>query len=146
MNEAKQARCPECDGDGVPQPALDRRGFVRVLGGTALLAAAGVPTLLRAGDDAKKPIPAEAMIHELAATINEPQKTAILLPFDHGPKNGIPTRLGMYNSPVMNKKICDVYTKTQKELIERTLRSLLNGDEGYRRISRNGSWDSTKAF
>ena len=86
---------------------------------------------------------AEGLIQELHASLTDAQKKNVLLPFDHGAKGGTPTRLGMYNSALLDQKIGTVYTKGQQELIEKILRSMVSGEEGYKRISRNGTWDTT---
>ena len=39
----------------------------------------------------------------------------------------------MYNAAYMNKKIGDVYTKPQQELLERIVKAMVSGDDGYRR-------------
>jgi hypothetical protein len=121
---------------------VDRRTFIRVAGGVAVAVAAGGLPARRAM--ARQPKPAEALIQELHTSLTDEQKKNVLLPFDHGAGKGkLPTRLGMYNSPVLNQKIGVVYTKGQQELIEKILRSMVSGEEGYRRISRNGTWDTT---
>jgi hypothetical protein len=49
----------------------------------------------------------------------------------------------MYNSAMLGRKVGSNYTKPQQELIERILKAISSGDDGYRRISRNGTWDSS---
>jgi hypothetical protein len=51
----------------------------------------------------------------------------------------------MYNAAV-GSKIGDVYTKAQMELIERIVKAISSGDEGYKQITRDGTWDNSKAF
>jgi hypothetical protein len=89
--------------------------------------------------------PAEALIQELHASLTDAQKKSIVLPFDVGPK-GAPTRLGMYNSPINGTKISSVYTKPQQELLERIVRAMVSGEDGYKAISRNGTWDNSGSF
>jgi hypothetical protein len=137
MNASRTPNCAEC---------LDRRDFVRLLGGVAALAT-GVGTSRLLGDTPATPAaprPAEAIIQELFGTLTADQKQNILLPYDHGGRN--PTRLGMYNSPIQNKDLGTVYTKAQQELIEKILRAVLAGDEGFKRVARNGTWDNGKGF
>ena len=55
-------------------------------------------------------------------------------------------RLGMYNAPINDNTIGELYTKGQQELLERIIRAMVSGDDGYRAISRNGTWDASKAF
>jgi hypothetical protein len=144
MNETNEPRCPECTDPVAAAPVLDRRNFIRVAG-LAALGAAGVPAVARARRDDEKPKPAEALIQELHASLSDDQKKRIVLPFDDGPK-GAPKRLGMYNAAVNNIKIGDVYTKPQQELLERIVRAMVSGEDGYKAISRNGTWDGSKAF
>lgn len=153
MAENQKVYCPECDEQDVA--VFDRRAFIRVLGEhAAVLAgvsalAAGAPGLLRAADAAKidsKPArPAEALVKELFAGLSTEQKTDVLLPWDHGTSNGkgLATRLRMYNGPIGKKKIGETYTKPQIELIDRIVKTISNGEDGYRQISRGGTWDGS---
>jgi len=52
----------------------------------------------------------------------------------------------MYNAAINNIRLETVYTKAQQELIERIVKSMSNGDQGYRQISRGGTWDGSRAF
>src|SRR5262249_26855022 len=155
MLERTPPFCPECD-DHLDQPdGLDRRDFIRVVGEhtTALLALGGmaaVPGAL-AADEAKPKTanrpdkPAEALVRELFATLTDDQKKQVVLPWDHGAGKGLPTRKRMYNSPI-GKPIGVVYTKPQQELIERILRAICSDEEGYRRVSRNGTFDGSRSL
>jgi hypothetical protein len=152
MSENSTPFCPECD-EGVEPGACDRRGFIRVLGqGTAAaLSLGGLATGATAapsGAEAKpKPTqrpakPAEALVRELYATLSDDQKQKLVLPFDHGAGRGrVPTRQRIYNG-VLGKRIGEAYTKPQQELIERILRAVAAADEGFRRLSRNGTYDT----
>jgi hypothetical protein len=153
MQENERPYCPDCaDGpEAVETPELDRRSFIRVAGGAAGLLAVGavgsVPAVARAARETPKATakPAEALVRELHAGLSDDQKKQVVLPWDAGVKNGRgrPLRLGMYNSAIQNKKIGDVYTKPQQELIERILKAISSGEDGYRRISRNGTFDGS---
>jgi hypothetical protein len=153
MNEHLDERCPEC-GEPVQLaartasvPVLNRRGFIRAVGGAVGLATTG--GLVRAADEPasqRTAKPAESLIHELYAGLSETQKKTLVLPMDHGSNRGTPTRLGMYNSPIQNQTLGDNYTKAQQELIEKILRAILADDEAFKRISRNGSWDNGRKF
>jgi hypothetical protein len=46
----------------------------------------------------------------------------------------------------MGKKIGEVYTKPQQELVGRILKALSSGEGGWNQISRGGTWDASKAF
>jgi hypothetical protein len=155
MPEHATNLCPEC-GEHVETPeVVDRRGFIRVLGErTAALAAVGgavacTPRLRAAEDKSAKPAapakPAEDLVRELFASLSTDQKKDVVLPWDHGYVAGksIPTRLGMYNAAIAGKKIGNLYTKPQQEVIERILRAISSDEEGYRRVSRNGTFDGS---
>lgn len=149
MSEQPKPICPEC-----ADPAwIDRRNFIRVLGeGTAAVVTLGAAARgLRAADapTAKRPEkPAEALIKELVSNLSDEQKTKVILPWNHGAEDGksLPYRARMVNSPLLNRKISDCYSKPQQELVEQILRSICSGDEGYNQISRNGRFDSTGSF
>jgi hypothetical protein len=146
MLQEPKVACPDC-------ADMDRREFVTAAVGAAALAAgfSAFPAVARAADTPAKTStpstvrPAEELIKELWSTLAADQKKNIVLPYDHGTVNGKgqPTRQGMYNSPIMGKKIADCYTKPQQELCERIVKAMCSGDEGFARISRNGKWDSS---
>jgi hypothetical protein len=134
-----------------------RRAFMRVAGGAAALVGLCGHTATNPahGADAKPnadatkpraPKPAEELIKELYAGLNDKQKTQLVMPWDHGADKGTATRLGMYNRPLNKTRIGDNYTKPQQELVQRILKSICSDEEGYRRISRNNTWDSSKTF
>jgi len=142
MQKESKPYCPDCED-------LDRRDFMRsaavALAGTAIT----VPAVARAYDAEKKDKPAqpaEALIKELYATYSADQKRDLVLPWNHGADKGpnaIPTRLGMYNAPIMGKTIGKSYTQPQQELVERIVKAITSGDEGYAKISRNNKWDGS---
>jgi hypothetical protein len=155
MQEHDKPFCPECAEQDEQPEGLDRRDFIRVMGSQAATllalggAAASVPSAH--ADEAAKPPradrpakPAEALIRELYSTLSGDQKKATVLPWNEGLKDGkgLPLRLGMYNAPLRGR-IGQVYTKPQQELIEQILKSICSGEEGYRRISRNNTFDSS---
>jgi len=152
MLDTRKPHCPECEEGGLAAlMALDRREFIRTVGGQVAVAAgvAGVFTgsTARAAAQAKAAPsrPAEELVKELHAGLTAEQKKAVILPWDHGAPNGkgMPTRLGMYNSPIAGKKIGVHYTAGQQELIERVPRAISADEEGYRRISRNETFDGS---
>ncbi|HUR39424.1 MAG TPA: DUF3500 domain-containing protein, partial [Planctomycetota bacterium] len=67
------------------------------------------------------------------------QKRAVVLPAD------APERMKIFNA-ALGKKIGEVYTKPQQELLGRILRALSSGEDGWRQISRGETWDASKAF
>jgi hypothetical protein len=151
MSLEKQVQCPECEGQVEP---LDRRDFIRVVGvGTAAAVAVGgvatttLPAVARAAVPPQaaqpRPRPAEAMVRELFAGLTAEQRETIVHPWNHGADNNqTPTRLRMFNRPI-TRTIGQVFTRPQQELVERTLRAIANGDEGYQRLSRNNTFDSS---
>lgn len=143
--------CPECEGafDYPAPPSVDRRDFLRLASAGTVAVAAG--SVARAESPAvKKPRPAEEMVRELFSTLDDSQKKRIVLPYNHGAgkdgKGGKLTRLGMYNAAFGGTKLEDVYTKPQIELVERIVKAMSNGDDGYRLVSRGGTWDNTQKF
>jgi hypothetical protein len=139
-NEA--LNCPECE-------PVDRRDFMRVVGtGTAVLIAGGSltpvlsaaqPGATPAAPAAKQPRPAEALVRELWGTLTEAQKGQILQPWNHA------NRARTFNA-AMGARIGQVYRQPQQELIERIMRAISNGEDGYTRLSRNGGWDTNGGF
>lgn len=120
-------------------------GAAGMMGGASLLA----PSALRAapGERARAAKPAEELIRELFATLSAEQKTAMVRPWDHGAEaGGIPTRLKTHNAAPLGKKLGEQFTEPQQELILRTFKAILSGDEAYDRISRQGKWDNSGSF
>lgn len=152
MSTHLQALCPECH-EAVEQPDnLDRRDFLRSVGGqTASLLAVGAlastPFVARAEvPAARAQRPAEELIRELYRTLSEDQKGKVVYSWNHGADKGrTPTRKGMYNRPI-GRAIGDVYTPSQQELIARILRSIAADEDGYRQITRNGTFDGSRSL
>jgi Protein of unknown function (DUF3500) len=154
----QQPYCPECE---TTDESLDRRTFLHAMGGTAvtLVGLQAVPSAaprVRADAPARTSKPAEAMIRELHSGLSDTQKRRVCLPWDHhmggwdANRRGMPepaTRLRFFNNAIFgDRRIQDVYSPAQRELCERILRSISNGDEGYRLMSRGGTWDNSQAF
>lgn len=145
--------CPECE---LPIEAdVARRGFLKAMGaGAAVALAGGTLASKTLAFDEKAPKvrakakPAEALIKELFASMNDEQKETLVLPWNHGAngKGATPSRHGMYNRPFQNQRIGSVYSKPQQELVDRILKSITSGDEGYRQITRAGKFDSSKSL
>jgi hypothetical protein len=129
---------------------VDRRNFIRVVGGTgAALAVGGVvgtAAVQGAAAPARKPKPAEELVKELHSSLSDRQKKRVVLDWDDKGRGGRPLRLGMYNGPIKGIRIGRVYSKKQQELIVRILKAISSGDDGYRRISRGGSWDMSRSL
>jgi hypothetical protein len=49
----------------------------------------------------------------------------------------------MYNSPIGGKRIGEHYTKAQQELLDKVLRAISSDEDGYQRITRNGTFDTS---
>lgn len=144
MTEPLLPPCPECV---EPTNAVDlhRRKFLHVAGGVAVAGlGAGV---LRADTPAAPaaPRPAEALVAELFENLSAEQKKAVVLPFDDGPRNA-PTRLRVENAALKGQSIAMNYSAAQRELLEKIVRALANGEEGYKALSRDGTWDASKDF
>lgn len=144
MPADKTPSCPECE-TGMP---LARRDFIRVLGTTAVVAAAGLTPLQKArAARAAKQAEAEMLAFELFKTMDADQKKKLVLPWDF--KAGgqpLPARLMTANAPVGKSVIGLEYTKKQGELLHKIFKSICNGEEGYQRLSRNGKFDTTGDF
>lgn len=138
MMSPESIPCPQCDGTEENENLLDRRAFLGLVGGAAALAAAGYASPLRAADVAAPaaPVagPAEALVKELYAGMNEAQRTALVLPWDHREKEGAQlTRHRMYNR-FISQRIGNVLTKNQNELVQKIARAICSDEEGFGRI------------
>jgi hypothetical protein len=152
MAKLESSYCPECHEafDYPEPPPVGRRVFLKAAAAsTAALAAA--PLLADTSKPAeKKPRPAEELVQELFSTLKDDQKKRIVLDYDAGSKDGgktgIPKRLRMENQAMDKVTIESVYSKGQAELIERILKAMSSGDDGYRQITRGGTWDNSKSL
>lgn len=133
MREANP--CTDCT-------SVDRRDFLRLAGAGAVLATTGVPAIAKELEILPMPrdaSPAETLVKELFAGLSADQKKKVQLPWNHE------ARGRMYNR-ALGAKISDVYTKPQTELVERILKAMASGDEGFNQFSRGGTWDASKTF
>jgi hypothetical protein len=142
--------CPECETGPVTQPVLGRRDFIRVLGTSAAVAAVGGLTPLQKARAARaaKQAEAESLVFDLYKTMDSDQKKKLVLPWDAGTNNGkgYPSRLNTANAPVGKSVIGLEYDKKQAEILDKIFRSICNGEEGYKRMSRGGKFDNSGAF
>lgn len=138
--------CRECAG-APPASVLNRRRFFRLVGG----AAAGSLAAQFGYDDASAaPLrpdnhqskPSEELVREFYASLNPFQKQQLVYPWNHAGKGSSPARLGVYNTAI-GPAIGETVTKGQRELVERILMSMSSGDDGWRKITRNGGWDAS---
>ena len=141
----KSPSCPECVS---PPQVLARRDFIRVLGASAAVATvAGLTPLQKArAARAEKQREAEALVFELFKSMDGDQKKKLVLPWDAGGKGGIPARLMTHNGPVGKSVIGLEYDKKQTELLLKIFKSICNGEEGYKRLSRNNKFDNSGDF
>ena len=76
------------------------------------------------------------------------QRRLVVRPWNAGVNNagqGIPLRHRMYNTP-MGSRIGVVYTRPQQELNQRILRALAGDEDGYRQLTRGGTFDASHSF
>jgi hypothetical protein len=141
MSEILKTQCPEC-GESDEAQALDRRSFIRVMGGTtatAVAAGAVAPQLLaQAGlarvaqqPAARHAKPAEALIQELYNTMTADQRRTLVLPWNDRNRTAINP-----NRAINNQRLGDHYTRAQQDLIERILRAVSSGEEGFAKLQR----------
>ncbi len=141
MSQIEIPLCPECTG----VESVDRRDFMRVVGGgtAAVLAGATLTPIVaaqhRIPTPAATPRPAEALCRELWTTLTAEQRRQYVYAWDH------PNRLRTFNA-AMNGRISQVYTRPQQELLERIMRAISAGEDGFTKLSRNGGWDTGGGF
>jgi len=140
MTESAKSFCPECAWSPEEMAGLNRRDFLRVAGGAALAMTAGaavLPVAVRAQTPAapRAAKPAEALIQELYTGLTAEQRRSVVYPWNHGQSpSQQPIRLRMYNTPY-GRTASQVYTRPQQELVQRIVRSICNGDEGFGRVN-----------
>src|SRR5262245_35525167 len=124
MAKTESPYCPECNDafDYPAPPPVDRRNFLRTAAaGAAAVAVTGTVAARAVAREEKKADPSEELVRELFSTLKDEQKKKVVFAFDHGAQkdkpNVIPTRMGMYNGPIMNIRLGDAYTKAQQDLI-----------------------------
>jgi hypothetical protein len=153
MSEHAKLQCPDCDG----ADSVGRRDFLMAAGGTAVTLAGLqlIPQALKAQQPAqpalpaaRAPRPAESLVRELYEGLTEAQRRQVVYPWNHGAANNqTATRLKMYNGPIFAQHtIGSVFTPAQRDLNQRILRSIASDDEGYSRVTRNGTFDASQSF
>jgi hypothetical protein len=158
MSEMHEERCPECDALAPQDDGLSRRQFMRSVGGTAVTLSAlqAVPAVVpralgtqqAAQQPAANPKPAEALVRELYNGLTEAQKRNAVYAFNHGATATQPaTRLRFYNAAAFNRcTIGEVYTPAQQQLVERILRAIASDDDGFRQLTRGGTYDASQSL
>jgi hypothetical protein len=144
MPADKIPSCPECESG----PPLARRDFIRVLGTSAAVAAVGLTPLEKArAARAAKQAEAEALVFELYKTMDGDQKKKLVLPWDHKFGNQpLPGRLMTANAAMGKSVVGLEYTKKQVEILDKIFRSICNGEQGYKELSRNKGFDNSGDF
>jgi len=142
MSDTPRPLCPEC----AAPDAVDRRAFLRGAAAGAALLTVPATARLRADTPATPVKPSEDLVKELYSTLTAEQKALVVRPWNHGAEQGrTATRLRMYNAPI-GKRIGEVYTQKQQELVERILRSIAADDSGYRCLTRDGTFDASQSL
>lgn len=125
---------------------FDRRNFFRLVGGAAVYSVGGrfftdeaSAAPLRPANAVAKP--AEDLVREFYASLNPWQRKELVYPWNHEGTGTGSARLGVYNTCI-GKAIGESCTPAQRELVEKILMSMSSGEEGYRKITRGGTWDS----
>jgi len=157
MSDIQNPICPECEGTfELPESQLGRRDFIRVAGaGIAALSTGGLilPATARAARADAPPTapkkPAEDLIIELYKSLTAEQKAKVVKSYDHGADKGRPTRLSLNPNRALfgpEFTVGKIYTKAQQEILDKILMAISSGEDGYRRITRNGTFDASKSI
>ena len=152
MNEQQRINCTDCDApDGVGRREflLAAGGVAATLAGLQLMPSRAMAQAPAAATPAVRAArPAEYLVQELFASLSDEQKRRVVYDWNHGNANNqTPTRKRMYNAPIFAAhNIGAVYTPAQRELNQRILRAIASDDEGYTKLSRNGTFDASQSF
>ena len=83
-------------------------------------------------------------MHELYTGMTDEQKRTVVLPWNHGAGEGqIAHPAGHVQRPDRGTHR-PIYTQPQQELSQRILRAISSDEEGYRRITRNDTFDGSR--
>lgn len=127
MNPQSRKVCPDCD------VSLDRRSFIRTVGGAAV-ASAVAPVLLggrivQGAPSAKSS--AETAVGRFYDSLSAEQKKAIVFPFDHDLRKKINANWLITKARIAD----DFYSDQQRKQIDEIIRNVMSKD-GYERIQR----------
>lgn len=129
MSEKKS--CPDCAG-------IDRRGFVKAVGGTAL-AGVAAPLLFNPRFAHAAPSPesaAETVVGQFYASLSDKQKKMICMPFDHEKRSRISA-----NWHVTEQTIGDgTFSNDQQAMIKDIVKKITTED-GYERLVEQMAYD-----
>lgn len=117
---------------------LDRREFLRAVGGTAAAAAAGV-MLGNASSVAAAPTPtsaAETIVGEFYKTLTESQRGVIAFPFEHELRSRVNANWHV-TKPTIDS---DFFTVEQKQLVREIAKNVCSPD-GYERLLKQTEFD-----
>lgn len=133
MNPRNRQVCPDCDS------TLDRRSFIKTVGGAALVAGAA-PVMLggrivQAAPTAQST--AETAVGRFYQSLSEDQKKAIAFPFDHDLRKKISANWHVTKPKVED----DFYSNAQRAIIDEIIRAVTTPD-GYERIKKQTDDDS----
>jgi hypothetical protein len=132
MSSRRVQPCPDCES------SVDRRTFIRAVGGAAL-ATAAVPMLERVHSLHAAPTPqssAETAVGRFYQSLSDEQKQTIAFPFDHELRQRISANWHV-TKPLIGDKF---YSKEQKALIDEIIRKVTTPD-GYDRIMKQTEFD-----
>jgi hypothetical protein len=124
--------CPDCEGGELF--AVNRRQFVKTIGGTAVAASCvSLPGAAFAKEDSgaangNRPAP-ESLAKKLYASLSPAQRQKICFPWDHTDKRGLLRMHVANNWQITEEKVSsDFFTKDQQGLIEALYFGLYNAD------------------
>lgn len=124
---------------GISASSVDRRNFLRTVGGAAL-ATAAVPTLWNDPAVLAAPTPssaAETAVARLFSSLSDEQKKMIVFPFDHELRSRINANWHI-TKPTIGSSF---YTKDQQQLINEIVQKVTSPD-GYERLKKQTDDDS----
>ncbi|MFN0056116.1 MAG: DUF3500 domain-containing protein [Planctomycetales bacterium] len=133
MSIPRSSECPDC------QVPLDRRTFLRSVGGAALVGAAA-PTLWNGATALAAPTPksaAETAVVRFYNTLTAAQRETIAFPFDHDLRTKISANWHVTKPQVDD----DFYSNEQRTLVDEIVRNVTS-EEGYQRFQRQMTDDS----
>lgn len=125
--------CPDCT------PSLDRRTFIRTVGGAAL-AGSLAPSMFVGGSAHAAPTAksaAESAVARFHASLSEEQRKAIVFPFDHELRGKISANWHI-TKPVLD---ADFYSDEQRKLVDEIVKNVTSED-GYARLQKQTDEDA----
>ena len=133
MTDPQSRACPACEAP------VDRRTFLKAVGGTAIIAAAA-PSLviLRVCEAAPTPTSAaESAVGRLYTALSAEQKKTICFPFEHELRTKISANWHITKPTIQD----DFYTDDQRKIIDEIVKNVTSPD-GYERLQKQMEFDS----